>query len=458
MVRKVFLFALLLSALLLVSGCFHNKVENPIAHVDSKQPDKVLFDRGMDMIKHRKYDAGRLTLQTLLNTYPDSEFVARAKLAIADSWYAEGGPTGYAQAEIEYKDFITFFPNMPEAAEAQLKVANIHYKQMEKPDRDYTHAKRAEDEYKELLQQFPDSKLVPEAKQRLLEVQEVLAEREYRIGRFYYLREAFPAAIARLKSLTDTYPLFSNADDAYFMLGQSYEKQIDALRNDKNMKEAQKAGLIKLLTDDAAAAYTRIVQRYPIMDSAKSARERLKALHRPVPEPTPEAIALNKKEQESRGSTGMFGKMMGNLSSHPDVAKATKVGEPTLVEPPQTGAPEVARGEMTTLVTGGPPTTNSSVGIETTKGTGNPPPNQPPPNSNSANDANTLTPSTPDTTNSNQPNPLTSNTQVNEADPQNQNNTANKTDQTSGQKDDKKDDESSSKKKKKHGLRKIVPF
>src|SRR5205823_599017 len=162
----------------------------------------------MEALRKNRYDVARVTLQTLINTYPDSEYVARAKLAIGDAWYKEGGSTGLAQAEIEYKDFITFFPNMPEAAEAQLKVANIHYKQMEKPDRDFTHARRAEDEYKQLLLQFPDSKLVPEAKQRLLQVQEVLAEREFRIGHFYILREAWNAAIARLKTVVDTYPLY----------------------------------------------------------------------------------------------------------------------------------------------------------------------------------------------------------------------------------------------------------
>src|SRR5271157_3387106 len=123
------------------------KSQNPIANLDSKQPDKVLFDRAMDAMKHNKYDVARLSLQTLINTYPDSEYVARAKLAIGDSWYKEGGAAAMAQAESEYKDFITFFPNMPEAAEAQMKIANIHYKEMEKADRDPTHARRAEEEY-----------------------------------------------------------------------------------------------------------------------------------------------------------------------------------------------------------------------------------------------------------------------------------------------------------------------
>ena len=133
----------------------------------------------MDAMKHNKFDVARLSLQTLINTYPDSEYVARAKLAIGDSWYAEGGSAAMAQAESEYKDFITFFPNMTEASEAQMKIANIHYNEMEKADRDYTHAKRAEEEYRQLIMQFPDSPMVPEAKKKLLAVQEVLAEREY---------------------------------------------------------------------------------------------------------------------------------------------------------------------------------------------------------------------------------------------------------------------------------------
>src|ERR1019366_6836986 len=182
--RRNSIFVLLGLLLVLTVACTNKKSVNPLANVGSKQPDKVLFDRAMDAMKHNRFDVSRMTLQTLINTYPDSEFIARAKLAVADSWYAEGGTTAMQQAEIEYKDFRTFFPNMPEAAEAQLKVANIHYQEMEKADRDYTHAMRAEEEYRSLILEYPDSKLLPQAKQRLREVQEVLAEREFGIGRF----------------------------------------------------------------------------------------------------------------------------------------------------------------------------------------------------------------------------------------------------------------------------------
>jgi outer membrane protein assembly factor BamD len=325
------------------------KAQNPIANIDSKQPDKVLFDRAMDAMKHNKYDVARLSLQTLINTYPDSEYIARAKLAIGDSWYQEGGSAAMAQAESEYKDFITFFPNMPEAAEAQMKIANIHYKEMEKADRDPTHAKRAEEEYRQVIMQFPDSPLVPQAKQRLLEVQEVLAEREYMIGHFYFLREAYPAAIARLKSVTETYPLFSDADQALFELGAAYEREVDLVRLTK-LPEVAKGTLIKQYTEGAVAAYSRILTRYPLEERAADAKKRLEAMKKPVPQATPQAIAQDKAEIESRGATGTFGKLMDNFHKGPNVTEATKVGEPTLVDPKQASAPDMVRAANSSVM------------------------------------------------------------------------------------------------------------
>jgi outer membrane protein assembly factor BamD len=63
---------LLLGMLVFAVGCTNKKVTNPLSNVGSKQPDKVLFDRAMDAMKHNRYDVARITLQTLINTYPDS--------------------------------------------------------------------------------------------------------------------------------------------------------------------------------------------------------------------------------------------------------------------------------------------------------------------------------------------------------------------------------------------------
>src|ERR1041384_3686632 len=100
MVRKILASAVLAGAGLASSGC-HHKVQNPLANIDSKQPDKTLFDRTMDSMKKSHFQEARTLLETLINTYPDSEYIARAKLALGDAWYNEGGKAAWQQAESE---------------------------------------------------------------------------------------------------------------------------------------------------------------------------------------------------------------------------------------------------------------------------------------------------------------------------------------------------------------------
>src|SRR5262245_31014535 len=130
--RNVLKIGLLAGLVLTSSSCFRRvKYENPITK-DTEQPDKLLFDKAIKDIEKGRYEIARLTLNTLVNTYDTSEYLAKAKLAIADSWFREGGSHGLAQAEAEYKDFILFYPTMEEAAESQKRICDIHYKQMDK--------------------------------------------------------------------------------------------------------------------------------------------------------------------------------------------------------------------------------------------------------------------------------------------------------------------------------------
>src|SRR5947209_15092412 len=190
---RLFVITVGVLAFFLLSGFglfHHKKYETPITK-DTLQPDKILFDRAIKNIEHGDYEAARLTLNTLINTYDTSEYLAKAKLAIADSWFREGGAHGLSQAEAEYKDFILFYPNMEEAAESQFKVCNIHYKQMDKADRDVAQAQRAEDECRQVLIQFPSSKFAKQAEQLLRNVQEVIAEKEFLAGDFYHHKGSF---------------------------------------------------------------------------------------------------------------------------------------------------------------------------------------------------------------------------------------------------------------------------
>src|SRR5581483_4307966 len=196
--------------------------------------------------------------------------------------------------------------------------------------------------------------------------------------------QSYPAAIARLQSVVDKYPLYSGVDEALFLLGQSYEGEIARVRASPSNKrnEAERARMIEHFTSQAVDAYSKILTRYPLMDRAEDAKARLVAMHHTVPRPTRAALAQNKAEEDSRKGTGMFGKMVGNFSKHPDVASATKAGEPTLVDPQPLGAKEVV-DQATRAMKGPSANSNNSVAVETVKD-GTPPPNEAAPRSDTA--------------------------------------------------------------------------
>jgi outer membrane protein assembly factor BamD len=342
-------------ALALSASCIHKKYENPITK-NTQQPDKILFDQAVKDIEHGRYEVARLSLQTLMNTYESSEYMAKAKLAVADSWYREGGGNGMAQAEAEYKDFELFYPQMEEAAEAQNRICEIHYKQMDKSDRDDTQALRAQDECRQLIVQFPNSKFVPKAQQMLRNIQESLAEHEFVVGNFYWKRDMNPAAANRLDALVDQYPLYSKADEALFEAGDAYMKMGPRFR--------------KAAGDD----FARIVQNYPLGSRTSDAKERLQDMEMPVPNVDPNSMARMKFEEENYKGPGMLARSTGLLHSGPDVSHAAKEGSPTMTDPkktiPKSVPIPVPEGTETAQSTGGTATGTTDV-TATTVGSDN---------------------------------------------------------------------------------------
>jgi len=424
--RHASLLLLTLLASVLLGGCLGlgKKKKTPDLNA-SAEPDKVLFDRAMQDIRHNRYTVARLTLQTLINTYPDSEYLAKAKLAIADSYYREGATAGLTQAIAEYKDFITFFPFLDEAAYAQLQTAMAHYRQMEKPDRDRTQVRAAEDEFQTFLLKYPKHPLAAQAEQRLREVQEVLAEGDFRIARYYYIKGSMRAAAARLLEIVERYPLYSQSDKALWMLGNSYER-------------AEKGDL-------AAKFYSRIVSDYPLSDLVDNARKKLVNLGVPVPQPNPVALARMEREREAkREKPGLLRRSLGLIKTGPDVSKAARSGEPNLTPPGEAASVEVLKPSGVTVAAGSSSggASGSAVVVETVPAgsSGGAPASSPPPTA--ANPPKTDQAAA-------EPKPAEASTAADKA-------SATDKKEADKKEDKKKNKESSSKKKK--GLRKIIPW
>ena len=325
---------------------FHKKkkkVNKSTAADNTAEPDKILYQRALEDIRRGRQEVGRLSMQTLINTYPDSEYLAKAKLAIADSYYKEGGTAGLAQAIQGYKDFGIFFPFLPEASYAQLQVANAHYQQIAKPDRDRTEAKMAEEEFQTFLQKYPKDPLAAKAEQRLRNVQEIIAEGDYRIGYFYFVKGDKRAAAARLIALTRRYPLYSKSDKALWMLGDIFEKS--------EHKEV------------ASVYYGQIIKNYPLSPLVPDAKSRLVAFKVPVPQADPKAVAWMTAEQNMPRQKESFIKKplaLVRTAPHAEYVAAARTGAPNL-------APEADNTSATDVLT---PGNRSQLGSSTGAGTG----------------------------------------------------------------------------------------
>jgi outer membrane protein assembly factor BamD len=305
------------------------KVNKSTSADNTAEPDKVLYNRAIEDIRRGRQEVGRLGLQTLINTYPDSEFLAKAKLGIADSYYKETGTANMTQAIQGYKDFIVFFPFLPEAAYAQLQVANAHYQQMAKPDRDRSEAKAAEQEYQTFLAKYPNDPLAPKAQQRLRDVQEIIAEGDYRIGYFYFVKGDKRASAARFISIAKRYPLYSKSDKVQWMLGDIFEKS--------EHKEV------------ASIYYGNILKNYPLSDLAPDAKNKLATFKVPVPQPDPKAVAWMTAEQNTpRKREGLVKKPLALVRTgpHQEMIVSAKNGEPTL-------EPEADNTSATDILSGG---------------------------------------------------------------------------------------------------------
>jgi outer membrane protein assembly factor BamD len=294
-------FVLVLPLFFLLLSCGGKKVATNAPASDLYEPDRVLFDRAMRDLKKNKFTVGRLTLQTLINTYPDSEFLPRAKYAMAESFFKENSSSSLSQAENEFKDYITFFPTSDLADDAQLKIAMTHIRRIEKHDRDNTQARLAEVELKSMIETYPDSDLLDEAKRDLRAVQEVLADGVDAVGNFYMLHRNYAAAISRYKEVVTKYPDYSKIPDTLFGLAEG-------LRHAGNEPEA-------------AIYYGRIVIEHPISARVVDAKERLTALNQPIPDPNP--VALARAQQTLRDDKSILGKMFGMFKSRPAVPTDT---------------------------------------------------------------------------------------------------------------------------------------
>lgn len=235
--------------------------------------DRVLFVEAAHEVRKGNHETGRLLFTTIITTYPDSPYLPLAKLAIADSFYLEGTTSSLIQAGQAYQDWLTFFPTDALTCDAMLKVAETEMRQMGLSDRDITHARKAEQRLKVMLQQCQRSSLRSDAELRLREAQDSLAMHNLQVARFYYDSRYVPTkaglkgAQDRLKEITEKYKNFCLMDEVLMRLGKTYQEVEEP--------------------DEAAKFYQQLVRDYPNSEYAEKAKDQLNIIGASVPDPDP---------------------------------------------------------------------------------------------------------------------------------------------------------------------------
>lgn len=266
--------------------------------------DRVLFEEAAREVRKGNQETGRLLFSTIINTYPDSAFLPLAKLAIADSFYLEGTTASLVQAAQGYLDWLTFFPTDPLADDALLKVAESEMRQMGLSDRDITHARKAEQRLKALLQQYPQTNLRPIVEDHLREAQESLAMHGYQIGTFYLdarykgHKGGLKGAQSRFKEVNEKYPNFSLRDAVLFKLAYTYQQEEEP--------------------DEAAKYYQELLRNFPNSNYAEQSKEQLSIIGAPIPEPDPARKDIAPPERP-----GLMGNLLQQFLGKADVTVGT---------------------------------------------------------------------------------------------------------------------------------------
>jgi outer membrane protein assembly factor BamD len=78
--------------------------------------------------------------------------------------------------------------------------------------------------FKQLIDQFPDSRYSPDARLRMAYISNALASHEVHVARYYYRRGAYVAAANRAQRAVADFQNSPAAEEALYILAQSYER------------------------------------------------------------------------------------------------------------------------------------------------------------------------------------------------------------------------------------------
>jgi outer membrane protein assembly factor BamD len=245
--RLIPLFFLLVSLFFLLSCAGSEK--KPVLS------DVQLLQQAEEALSDRDFEKAVTLLKRLLSEYPASEWAPRAQLDLGKAYYQD---EKYVEAKAEYQKFLDLHPKHESADEAHFFLGLCYFAETDTVDRDQSVTQRALTEFQSVIREAPDSRYAKESKEKIRSCQEDLAGHEFFVGRFYFRKGRYQAAIGRFRYLLSHYPGTPVDERTLYYLGESLYQ----------LKEAV----------EAARVFVLLLARYPDSEYKPDVRARLAAL------------------------------------------------------------------------------------------------------------------------------------------------------------------------------------
>ena len=192
-------FAMLVTGAMLgtLSGC------SSAEKIDTSTPEGA-FKLAEEFEKDERYEEAIQKFADIKNKNPYSRFAAMSELKIADLQYKR---ESYIEAQNAYQLFKDFHPKHPQIDYVTFRLAMSYFNQLPTSiDRDLTMADKAILYFDEVINSYPTSTYVAEAKQHKTDALKMKAEKELYIAHFYFIREMYDSALKRFEGILDKFP------------------------------------------------------------------------------------------------------------------------------------------------------------------------------------------------------------------------------------------------------------
>jgi outer membrane protein assembly factor BamD len=215
----------MLGLLLCVSGCRKDK------DLQGELSAEELYRKGNESLNNQSWGRAIGAYKALQTRYPFGRYTEQSMVDLAYAYYKAGEPEN---ALSTLDRFIRTYPTHPNVDYAYYLKGLVNYSQnlgfLEKlmpervQDRDQSMAIDAFIDFSELIRRFPDSRYVPDARQRMIFLRNNLSAYEVAVAQYYLRRKAYVAAVNRARYALETYPNTPHLSDALIVLVKAYNK------------------------------------------------------------------------------------------------------------------------------------------------------------------------------------------------------------------------------------------